>query len=292
MLKSGGNSIVMPRLVVLFVFLLTPVLLLSLLTLSLCYRPPLPFVILPSLPPIIRPPLPSVILLPLPARHPSTIAASHPSARPNLPFCFFFFFLSFPRCINIEFPELNASPSCFKTVDLEVYSEHMGNQSWWPILVFSVQEGRSGPKGKKEKAKTHKKTLKKQYNNNNNKQEKTNKSPRKTIKHIFSLYVVWFLPFGGFYTKGSECPWPPRFLRRINFVKKTSKHSLIKICNLCIPRPPIMRISMPNPVGSGDHPGPLVVSGFVFVKVAVQTGGHDVNTACIIYGPAKTVKRK
>ena len=36
---------------------------------------------------------------------------------------------------------------------------------------------------------------------------------------------------------------------------------LLKVINLCTPTyelPPVMRILMPNPVGSGDHPGPLM----------------------------------
>ena len=63
-------------------------------------------------------------------------------------------------------------------------------------------------------------------------------------------------------TRGPRSPRPP-----ISSPKTCRKHSsnvsLIKICNLYTPPyedPPVMRIRMPNPIGSGDHPGPLEVS--------------------------------
>ena len=60
--------------------------------------------------------------------------------------------------------------------------------------------------------------------------------------------------------RGSQFHWPSRNIRRIIVRKKSSNISLIKICILCTTLyrfPPVMRISMPNSIGSGDHQAPL-----------------------------------
>ena len=64
-----------------------------------------------------------------------------------------------------------------------------------------------------------------------------------------------------FQLEGLGAPGLPRFLRRSNFQKTLPIMPLFKVCILCtLPTkfPPVMRIPMPNPMGSGDHPGPLI----------------------------------
>ena len=65
-----------------------------------------------------------------------------------------------------------------------------------------------------------------------------------------------------FFTRGPGSPWRPPFLRRRNFANILPMFPLLNSVT-CVPPPyelaPIMRILMPKPIGSGDHPGPLII---------------------------------
>ena len=74
-----------------------------------------------------------------------------------------------------------------------------------------------------------------------------------TVDQLFSNWGVWV-------------PLIPPMSSPKKFRKHSSNKCLIKICILCtLPYefPPAMRIPMPNPMGSGDHPDPLIFK-FVF----------------------------